>query len=160
MKTCTKCKIEKDEGEFQTRKSRKKDGSGPRGRRSQCKDCDRVYKNTYREMIPEKHREWDRCRYKRDKKKRIELNKACFKKWRDQNPDKYKQRIKKYNKKETVRAAIRKCHEKYIDQLSDTYLKSNLQRYMPRELLDKYPIIIELKRIEIKTKREIKNQIK
>lgn len=145
VKTCRKCGIEKDVNEFKAI-NKKRLRFGPR---ATCKKCDyetaksnprkqNEYQKRYRVKIPEKVKEWD----KRSKAKRSELIKKEGKKYRISNAEK-------------IKSAHVDAWKKYRKHLHPLYVKSVLiQNGFPKNKIT--PELIEVKKIILKTKREIK----
>lgn len=105
MKTCTQC------GELKSltlfgRKSSRKDG-----RRSDCKECQKVSAALYREANRERLNEESRIRTRSDPRV-----KAHKKKWRQKNPDKCYEFVKQFRDRNptyaTSRAAVRRARTK------------------------------------------------
>jgi len=105
--------------------------------------------------------------YERTKEDRYQKYKHNTMKWRAENPEKYKESVIKYRQKtkerriekqrtynelnkENIKASIKKA----VKELSDPYMKRYLVKLgYSREDLEKYPQIIETKRMILKTKR-------
>ena len=93
VKTCTKCKLEKDVFEFHKDKY-KKDGL-----RSECKSCQKEYREDNKELIKE------------SKKKYYKVNKEKIKEYEKANKEKIKEYKKEYNKE--YRKANKEYDKKY-----------------------------------------------
>jgi len=145
MKTCTKCKLEKDKSEFSKDKSRKD------GFRSYCKQCAKEYRENnknkmkeYRENNKDKTKEYQKEYYENNKDKIAEYQKEWYennkdkrkeygKEWYENNKDKRKEygkeyyennkdKRKEYGKEyyENKKSEIRK-HAKNWSRSSSTY---------------------------------------
>ena len=127
LKTCSKCKEEKDRGEFQ-RKSAAKDRLSP-----SCKTC---------------LREHDRQRYLNNKEKRLEYDR----KYRSKNKKKIAQRKQEYylNNKEKAKQ-WRLNNKDKINEYSQNYRLKNLEKTATR--LRKYQIENKEKMSAIAAKR-------
>lgn len=122
MKTCSKCKISKDESDFY----RSKFNSD--GLRHYCKKCILSYNQT------------DKMR-------------VAYKEWLSRNP--------RYRNTRDIRENVKKSLARAREELKNSYLRQLLiQSGFTHEQINKHPLLIEIKRIEMKTKREIKNQTK
>lgn len=155
MKTCSKCHIEKDENEFNTC------SRNPDGKYSQCKLChkegEKLSRNKNKKQISNYQREY----YRRNKQRilaRIKIsNKANYVKYWEKHKVK-RDRYRKENK-ERFRIWNRDNKIKACKNLSDYYIKKVLRGFgISTVISEKYPQLIELKRLEIKTFRLLKNQ--
>lgn len=160
MKRCTKCGIEKDEGEFS------KAGKGNRhkdGLRAWCKECFSIYTKKYyrnkkskillnakkrylrgrtsilkskkqdRKNNPEKYRQIDKVAYQKNRDKNIKR----VAEWIKLNPDKYL----KYQSK---------IHKKAREAVKINYLKRCLvQQGFTREEIKKMPFLLDKKKLDI-----------
>jgi hypothetical protein len=156
MKICSKCGVEKDESEFHKSSY-------------SCKKCESQRKKSKRlmnrESLLKKEAEWRKNNkryiseiskryYLKNKKNVNESNKlwrlnntnihnALRKKWKIENSDKIKNQSRKS-----------------INNLYSGYIRTKLKRSgLSKEAIEQYPILIDLKRVEIKTKRKLKKQI-
>ena len=136
-KVCSKCKVEK-EFEFFT-----KDKSRKNGVRSICKICNKEKSKARYEANPEKARAAVRA-YRENN---LEKVRAAEKAYREANPEKVRAAVKAY--KEANPEKVRACKKAYRDRYTDAYVAKAFQ--CPQEL-------IELKRINLLIKREIRNQ--
>ncbi len=123
-KKCTKCGEEKPATlEFFAR-----DKKGKRGIRSQCKDCDKLYreknkekikegKKLYRENNKEKVKEREKLRYENNKEKILE----CHKLYRENNPEKIKEISKLYyeNNKEEIKEREKLRYENNKEKIKE-----------------------------------------
>jgi len=153
MKTCSKCREEKDESLFPKSKGSKG------GIRNICKKCHSEQIKEIKKKIPidllrsrellanikysksEKYKSWWR-EYRITHKETLKVNRnKCISK----NPEKYKSIVE--NNKTLVKAHQRK----YVDELHDGYLRQILKNEF--DIVKDYPELIEVKRIMIKTKR-------
>ena len=91
MKVCSKCGIEKDEGEFYKNKRNKS------GLNSQCKSCCREFRN--KENLKKYKKEW----YEKNKESRREISKKRNKEWRENNKEYVKKWRKEYEEKNKER---------------------------------------------------------
>ena len=166
-KVCSKCKVEK-EFEFFTKDKSRKNGVG-----SICKICNkekskawcednpekvRAYKKAWYEANPEKlraaekaYREANPEKVRAAEKAYREANpekvRACKKAYREANPEKARAAVKAY--REANPEKVRAAEKAYRDRYPDAYVAKAFQ--CPQEL-------IELKRINLLIKREIRNQ--
>ena len=132
-KVCSKCKVEK-EFEFFT-----KDKSRKNGVRSICKICNKEKSKAWYEDNSEKVR----ARHEANPEK----VRAAVKAYREANPEKVRAAVKAY--KEANPEKVRAAGKAYRDRYPDAYVAKAFQ--CPQEL-------IELKRINLLIKREIRNQ--
>ena len=109
MKICTKCKTEKLLGAFSP------DNRRPSGKQSQCKICQAEYRRNYRKDNPEKCREQDRARYRRDFDKIRERARL----YRERNHEKVLEGKRRY-----YRLHLDEDHER-----SRKYRKANPERW-------------------------------
>ena len=89
MKRCSKCSIEKDDGDFSEN-------------RNTCKECRREYKKQYREDNPEKIKQKARQWREVNPEKIKENNKR----WREANPEKRKQNNKRWREANPAKAML------------------------------------------------------
>ena len=108
MKTCSKCKKEKDLGCFPVRKTAKD------GRQSNCRECINEAKKKYREANKEKIREYKLNHYKENqdkilsqKKEYREANKEKIKQYKRQYESKRRKQDPIYNQKFIIGSLIR-----------------------------------------------------
>lgn len=91
-KTCSKCRIEKDESEFHKRKDQKD------GLSTICKDCSKAYNAQYRKAhkneLAEKNKQW--CEVHKERAR--ELSRKKSKKYRELHKEKVQAYADKYNK--------------------------------------------------------------
>lgn len=141
-KPCSKCKEEKPLTEFVPRSDRK-DGCG-----AECKICRNSRSRNAWARNPEHHREMQKKKSSREK------HKVMSKNWRDANRvdiNKKQQQYRKINPEMT-----KAMSQKFRDQLSDNYIKQLITRGTPLSPDDVPKSLIELHRINLKTKRKIK----
>jgi cytochrome c553 len=133
MKICTKCGIEKEEGEFYKRGDRKS------GLRPECRVCNSVCRKNYRQNNPEKLKENNK-KYRQNNLEKVKEN---SKNYRQNNPEKVKERSKKD-----------------MLELSDNYVAMTIRSnsFTGLKIEDIPKELIELKRNAIKFKREIKTK--
>lgn len=133
-KICRKCNTKKPAGEFY-----KQNGSSD-GLRSWCKKCTNQ-DNNKRHGIK---------RYKSDESS--SYNPEYQKRYREKNPEKYKK----------IRAKGKmKYRQLCKEELRNDYIKTQLYNQgLTYEQIAANPILIELQRIKLKTKREIKTKLK
>jgi len=116
MKTCTKCKQEKELTEFGKRKSMKD------GHKSSCKHCECVDANQRRKENPIRSREIGR----KSRLKNVVARRDACRKWRLENLDKSKD----YNKKYKQLDKSKKRNNKYMEDYRSArpgYLKEYLK---------------------------------
>ena len=108
MKTCTKCKEEKELSLFSKQKK------GKNGLRSYCKSCEKEYRENNKEKIKE---------YR-------ENNKEYFKEYYENNKEKYKEKHKEYyeNNKEKYKEYCKEYKEKYKEKYKE-YFKEYFKEY-------------------------------
>lgn len=80
MRVCSKCNLEKEEGDFY------KDDYGSDGLKRICKICDNVNSRAYYHKVKSKLT-----------KKQKKARKEAYNKWKTQNPDRYKELYTKHN---------------------------------------------------------------
>lgn len=97
MKTCSKCKVEKELSEFN------KDRRARNGLQSKCKSCEKEYSEANKERIKERKKEYyksNKERINESRKEYYQANKEYFKKYREEwyqtNKEKLKERYKEY----------------------------------------------------------------
>jgi len=117
MKTCSKCKIEKDYLFFNKDKG-KKDGF-----HSKCRSCEKKYKQDNKEKIREKRKEYQKANkeyLKEYKKEWNQSNKENIKKYNKEYRQANKQKIKKYNKdnKENIKKRLKEWREANRENLA------------------------------------------
>jgi len=139
MKVCGKCKIEKDESEFGKNKTTKD------GLRCYCKKCEREWQlnseNCQKYLKSDKLKELKKISNKKYMKS--EKYAICRK------SEKYKSYMKQYRKSEKGKNILLNCNSTIKTYLN---LKGVPTELIPQEL-------IELKRIQLKIKRELKNGV-
>ena len=130
MKVCTKCKVEKDFGEFDKRPDIKN------GLKSHCKDCIKEYVKEYRKNNREKaveYRKKNREKLAKQHRKYRENNREKIvergRKYRENNREKIKEYRKKYeqNNKERITARHRKWCEENKEKIAE-YYQNNKER--------------------------------
>ena len=84
MKKCRKCKVEKELTEFRENKTAKN------GLRSECKSCEKEYREKNKERIKERNKEW------REKNKEYLIERA--KEWNKQNRERVNELARERNK--------------------------------------------------------------
>lgn len=182
VKTCSKCKIDKPNSDFRMRKG--KTANQASYLNSACRECEKEAKKEYvlknhlkcrqsekkwRLNNKDKVKAQQKRSYDKNKIKRIQCalnhyynnkqNKiSLVKKWREINKEKVKTYRKVYEEK-YYSTLIEKRKIRYKlqrDLLRSRYLKSLLARsgFPTNQITDE---IIEIKKLLIKTKREIKN---
>ena len=115
MKTCTKCKIEKDESNFQKREN------GKNGLASWCKTCTKIYDDEYHNKNKEKINKRERDYYQKNKKR--------LKKVRHEYVNKNREKLSKNGKiyyqanKEKVREKQREYIKKNPNKTREMHLK-------------------------------------
>ena len=144
QKVCSVCGVLKGLEMFSAQKL------GKHGKRANCKKCDSEYKKRYekenreniqtkknirRSLNPEKYREKERERYKRQ----IEYYRGKVKRWRDANPEKYAE-------------SMRRSSKKYVENVADGYAKKMMfgqgaKISPPKELIEAYRIYLKVKRL-------------
>jgi hypothetical protein len=145
-KVCNKCKIQKDISSFRKKKST------PNGVSYTCKDCQKTQDTIYRKAY------YSDCKLKSN---RLQYNRE----WRNKNRSKINDYSKNYYKekglKEYAKIYGRLHHKKEIDLLKDNYIIGYMQRNLK---IDRKIIIdsglVEVKRLQIKLKRAIRNHDK
>jgi len=129
MKTCTKCGIEKDFGEFG------KEKLGKDGLKSSCKMC-----------LNSKTKIWKL----KNKDKLLENDKL----WRKENPDKVAYKRKKYNSSEKGKKSRLEFVRRLSKEIYPSYVKKCLiKQGFKKEDIEQNSELILLKTITIKTKR-------
>ena len=119
MKNCSKCRTEKDLGEFAVYNGKPW---------SWCKPCQRVSSKNYRKAHPESDRETAR----RYREKNPSYAAANSKSWRSENPEKYRAQSRRSWEKNKVKKLaadrVRYMREKYgitIEQYDSMYRAQN-----------------------------------
>src|ERR1700677_35116 len=97
MKICSKCKISKENQLF-GHSTRNIDGL-----MSECKKCHNAYKTRYREKNPDVSEKSNQNFYKNHREQILESNK----KWRQDNPEKYRESKRKTNIKNSIESKIK-----------------------------------------------------
>ena len=143
-KVCTKCKVEKDVGEFYNRKASKD------GLMYECKSCvkSRVLKWVAEnpERVAEKFRKWAAENPERVAESR--------RRWRVENHEKATEQSRRWRAEnlERFREIARNNYRRSVVRLSDAYVKRVLNVTNPPQEL------IELKRLQLQIHRELKQQ--
>jgi hypothetical protein len=115
MKTCSKCKIEKEDDDFNKNQYR-------------CKDCEREYRENNKERIKKtnkKYRENNKERMKEINEKYLSDNKENIKirrkKWREDNKDKKKKANDEYrkNNKEKIKNRQKQYYEENKERIKE-----------------------------------------
>ena len=122
MKTCRKCKIEKEVTEFSKCKNTKD------GLKSQCRFCDKQYNETNKERISEQKKQY----YLANKERINEQNKEYYKNNKERSKEYYKnnkERSKEYYlaNKERIKEYIENNKERRKEQRKE-YYKNNKER--------------------------------
>ena len=97
MKTCIKCKINKELTDFPQRKI------SSDGYRNECKICMREYNINYRKNNIEKLKEKKKIYNKKNSKKNVDR----VRKWRQENKERHRENNRKYNKKNLQKERLR-----------------------------------------------------
>jgi hypothetical protein len=143
MKTCSKCKIEKDFSEFQKDK-KKKDGLRP-----SCKSCSKQYVeqnkerlkeynkkyskdnkekiSDYRKKNKERTNEYNKNYREKNKEKLKELNKKWYYNNKEKNKKKHNEYAKKYTKERKINDPIFKLKCNIRRNISMSFRKANNQ---------------------------------
>lgn len=120
MRTCSTCKVEKEESEFNRNNFVKC------GLDAACKICKRLekkrYKDKNREKVLEDGRKYGRKRYAENTERELERHK----KWRIENPKKYKESNSKSNKQ------YYKRNKEKVDASNRLWKENNIERYRKR----------------------------
>ena len=122
-KVCSKCKIEKPVVIFQ------KDNTKRYGLHSQCKKCQKEYRNDNSDKIKERKKEYRKANP--DKiKEYYNVNSDKIKEYRKANSDKIKERMKEYAKANSdkikeLKKEYRKANSDKIKERSRDYAKAN-----------------------------------
>jgi hypothetical protein len=136
MKTCPKCKTEKEESEYTKDKTRK-DGLYPT-----CKKCFSISKKKSRVKHRESYNRYAR-KWKKENRNKVNLS---YNKWASNNPEKIRSRDANQRK--------RSCEE-----VRNSYVrKLLLDEGLTGEFINNNLILIELRKLQVKTKRELKKQ--
>lgn len=172
MKTCTKCHIEKDEGEFY------KTTNGYLF--SECKRCNakRCSDNKKKHILNGNQKEWAKRSYLKHRDKRLAENKKwrienrerrneLNRKWREANPEKVA--LIRFKDKEAQRLRnkiYKKQNRKYYtelelkrskidrDKLSDVYIKQILKSTgFSKNDIESFPFLIEKKKLDLIIRR-------
>jgi hypothetical protein len=114
MKTCSKCKVEKPFEEFSKHKNRKD------GLSSECKNCNKIYREENKEKIKEVSKKY----FENNKKKLLELGKQ----YRENNKEKLLEQKKIYykNNKEKIlenNKKYYKINKEKVDSINKNYQK-------------------------------------
>ena len=129
-KVCSKCKVEKELGEFNNDKYNKD------GLRSYCKRCKALLSKDY---------------YKNNIEKRLEYNR----KWNINHPEDRKNYTRNCAKNNSEK--IKEKNRNFRDSMPNSFIIHKLKAQgFPSELIDN-PEMIEIKRLLIQTKRLLKN---
>jgi len=130
MKTCSKCKKEKDLKSFGNRKSNK----GKIIKNSICRDCLRIKAQNYRKKNKEELSLYNKERYLKKKESILENNENWrktkkYESWREKNNEKIKQYRKQYYLKNKEKILKQNKHNHYKKLKEDiTYrLKHNIR---------------------------------
>lgn len=168
MKTCTKCHIEKDESEFRLQYNRN-------SLRPYCRKCNAEMAANYRKKYPARAKKSRKLSYEKNKERNRHTNNKraieYYIKNRDEILEKKKERWKKrgvlQRKERRKNPEVKRMEHiqnlrrerSRIDRITDTYVKKLLiqKGNVPKEMINVYPEIIELHRLQLKTKRLIKN---
>ncbi len=78
MKICSKCKVEKELTEFSKQKR------GKYGVKSDCKDCEKLYRTANKERISEYMKKWHQDNYQNNKEQNAEYKKQWYQSNKDQ----------------------------------------------------------------------------
>ena len=150
-KVCSKCKVEKDLGEFPKDKT-KRDGL-----HNMCKECRHLLHAKWRADNPEKMRGyWAKARANNPEKGRAQWIKWCaenpekIRGYRAKNPEKVKASRTKWRAENPEK--VKACRAKCVLNLEDPYVRGLLKLPNPPQEL------IELKRLQLQLIREIKQQ--
>lgn len=157
MKTCTKCGVEKDEGEFykySENNNGHKRHSSKDGCVSPCKECFKEYRKNHREKRKESARIYYQ-KYKKSEKYSEDHDKRRNSKKEYQNSSNGRITIKRYRQSEKCKKIERDAWMSSISLLDDKYIIKQLRADMglTTKTIKEYPELIEVKRIIIKTKR-------
>lgn len=169
MKTCSKCKQQKEIDLFPIAYGRKrKDGTRKKQIRCECKECRGIIFKKWRDKHPGygtiKKKEWENKNVdyiKEYRKKYKSDNRERCKKWKNEWDKKNYDWILEYKRnrypeiKDKVRGWNNKTCAKMRENLSDCYVIYTLSRRIGKtaEFIRKYPELIEAQRLIIKTKR-------
>ena len=157
MKTCTKCKIQKEKEKFRIKKE-SKDGLRP-----WCRECESQYRKDNREKENKRYAEWAKKNHEQvitKSKEYRENNKdkinELHKKWSKENKDRVYEYRKKWrdNNIEKQKAIDKKACE----TMSDFYISNMIVKYTNLNRTDIPKEIIELKRIQLKITRELRRK--
>lgn len=165
MKTCSKCKVEKDESEFFKDKWRKD------GLKSNCKACESIRLPKPPKQTIEEKRAYRKGHYHRNKQKYIDRAAS----WAHRNIEKRRiiclqynkrnvKKIREYNSKnyEKFRVIHRKSEAKGRQALTGSYLKKLLkQAGYTKEEIKEVSVLTDIKKTEIiihRLKKHIKNK--
>ena len=175
-RTCKKCGETKPIEDFPKDTTNKYS----KGHKYTCKSCCHISSKKWRVDNAKEYRELNKARineyfrnyYQNNKNKLKEIHKVSSSKHRNKYPNKIKERNKtqylknqKYNK---IRAI--KYQQEHIEQhkinghnliikLPDSYVISKLERMgLNKHIIEQYPDLIDLKRVQIKILRLTKNQ--
>jgi hypothetical protein len=149
-KKCTTCNCEKPLTEFHKRKDCKD------GLKSACRECLNKISSKYREKYKNENIKNDNLsskeRHESNNEKRIRNNNYKYK-WMKNNPYLMRKFRKTYSEKH--KEEIRNREREYRLNLTDGYIikKLSQQLYIKSAELYKYPELIEIKKIMLKTKR-------
>jgi len=143
-KICSKCKVEKDVGEFY------KDRTAKCGLNGRCRLCDAALVKKWRDENPEKVKEQERRRREKDIDGLRAIRRARNKRWRDENQEKAKEKGKRWRVENQER--YNELQRRFRAGLSDSFVRSALRIPNPPQEL------IELKRLRLQIHRELKQQ--
>ncbi len=125
MKTCTKCGVEKDEGEFY----RRKNGD----LRGECKECARAKMQAYRKAHPEKIKEQKKADYEKYREARVKTIRRHY----QENKERYQKQAKKYREENST--VLQQRHKKYREENRERLKKRRTKRDVEnREALNKH----------------------
>jgi len=125
MKKCSKCKIEKDDGEFS------KDRSAKDGLQDKCKDCERKYRLENKEHISRRNKEYNKLM--KDRPKINIISKICGKCKIEKGIDEFNKnksrkdglqfQCKCCNKEYRGKPEVKERNKKYHKEYNPTYQK-------------------------------------
>lgn len=166
MKTCSRCRIDKEDSDFRMRYEKRGKGSKKLSYlNNTCRQCESKTQNkTYfsKKDDPKFLEDWrKKSRDYYQKNKEIIREKARIKR---QKPE-YKEMVRKYREKNKDKIhkqeviTKRRYHEKHRDGLTDDYIIRQLisQDVATRSTLKMHPEIIEAKRLQLLITRKTKN---
>ncbi len=153
MKTCTKCKVSKVREEFNAKRA-SKDGLYP-----WCKQCVSQDRKDNRERENACWARWAKSnpdRIKAHVEKNKEKRALSSKKWKRENKAKVNDNSKKWraNNKEKRKGIEKKSRE----NMSDSLIISMIVKYTKIAREDVPPELIDLKRVQLKITRELRNR--